>query len=55
MVSNKKKHFPTFAWLILIFGVVWLLQDLRIIKFNVPWLPIIVIVVAVGMIINHNL
>ena len=55
MVKEKEKRFPTFAWLVLVFGVIWLLQELKFIKFDVPWLPIIVIVVSVGMIINHNL
>ena len=42
--------FPTFAVIVLAVGVLWLLADLGIITANIPWLPIILIIVAVGMI-----
>ncbi len=50
---KQTKRFPTFAWLILVIGVLWFLGELNVIAFNVPWLPIVVIVLAIGMILNH--
>lgn len=47
------KKFPTFAFIVLIFAVIWLLKDLRIISINVPWIPVILGVIAIGMIANR--
>ncbi|USN46005.1 MAG: hypothetical protein H6502_02615 [Candidatus Woesearchaeota archaeon] len=49
----KKNKFPSFAVILLIVGIFWLLSALGLLTINVPWLPIIVIVVAVGMIANR--
>lgn len=48
-----KKGFPTFAVLLLIVGVIWLLSDLGIITVSIPWWPIILIAIALGWIIDH--
>ena len=48
-----KKKFPTFAVLVLIAGIIWLLSELKIINIDVPWLPLIVIVLSLGWIISH--
>jgi hypothetical protein len=48
-----KKGFPTFATLILALGVLWLLTDLKVITIDIPWWPVILIIVAVGWIIDH--
>jgi hypothetical protein len=45
--------FPTFALVILLIGVFWLLNDLNVLKVNVPWIPIVIIVVAIGWIVDH--
>ena len=42
-----------FATILLILGIVWLSQDLGYLKINVPWIPVILIIVAVGMIWNR--
>ncbi len=52
-ISNMQRSFPTFAFLILIAGVIWLLTELEILTIDVPWLPIVVIILALGWIINH--
>jgi hypothetical protein len=49
----KGRGFPTVAVILLIAGVFWLLSDLKILAINIPWWPVILIVVAVGWIINH--
>lgn len=48
------KRFPTFAWILLVVGILWLLNELGTISIDIPWIPIIVIVIALGMIINKT-
>jgi hypothetical protein len=47
------RKFPMFASFLLLVGVVWLLEGLNIIRINLPWIPIILIIIAVGMIFNR--
>ena len=47
--------FPTFAVIILVFAVIWFLSELGYIAGDrVPWLPIIIGIIAIGMIIKHT-
>ena len=48
---NKK--FPTFGVLLLVFGLIWLLNDLNMIQVDVPWIPIVIVIIALGMIYNR--
>jgi hypothetical protein len=45
--------FPTVAVILLVVGIVWLLSDLGVITVSIPWWPIILIVIALGWIINR--
>lgn len=47
-----KKKFPTFAVILLVLGVVWLFSSLGYIAVNIPWIPVILIIVAIGWIVN---
>jgi hypothetical protein len=49
----KQKGSPTLAIILLTMGLVWLLNDLNIISVNIPWIPVILIIIAVGMIMNR--
>jgi len=49
-----KKRFPTFATILLAVGVVWLLSDMGYLALKVSWIPLILIIVAVGMIVNRT-
>ncbi len=51
--KSIKKKFPAFAVILLVLALIWLLQELEYITTNVPWLPVIIIIVAIGMIINR--
>jgi len=54
MAKEKKDGvFPTFALIVLFIGVFWLLNELNVLKVKVPWIPIVIIVVALGWIIDH--
>ncbi len=45
-------RFPTFAVILLVFSVLWLLSDLGVITVRIPWLPIVLMVVATGWIME---
>jgi len=59
MAKNKHccmfggKGFPTFAFLLLAIGVLWLLSSMGIMTVSIPWWPVVLIVVALGWIIDH--
>jgi hypothetical protein len=50
---KTKNKFPVFAVIVLIFAIVWLLEGLGVFSVNLPWLPVILIVVAIGWIFNR--
>ena len=45
--------FPTLAVILLVIGLAWLLNDVAIITINIPWIPVILIIIAIGMIFNR--
>jgi len=48
-----KIKFPVLAVVLLIFAVIWILNDFGILVINLPWIPIILAIIAVGMIFNR--
>jgi hypothetical protein len=48
-----RAKFPTLALILLVLGLIWLLNDMNIIAVNVPWVPVVLIIVAIGMIVNR--
>ena len=50
---SGKKGFPSFAVIILVLAVLWLLGDVGVIKTDVPWFPVVLIVIAIGWIIDN--
>jgi len=48
----SKKRFPTIAVIVLAIGIFWLLSDLGILVIDIPWWPIILIIIAIGWIVN---
>ena len=47
------RRFPVLGTLLLIFGVVWLVNEVGYANINLPWLPVILIVIAIAMIFNR--
>jgi hypothetical protein len=47
------RKFPTLAVVLLVLAIIWLLNDLGYLAVKIPWIPAILIVVAIGMIINR--
>lgn len=50
---GEGKEFPTFWFIVLLLSVVWFLGEIGWITFNFPWFPAIIIIAAIGAIINH--
>jgi hypothetical protein len=48
-----RRSFPTLAIILLIFAVVWLLREMEVIEINVPWLLVVLIIIAIGVIFNR--
>jgi hypothetical protein len=48
-----RRKFPTFAFIILIFATLWFLREMNVIDIYVPWLPVVLIVIAIGVIFNR--
>ncbi len=48
-----RNKFPMLATLLLVIGVIWLLQELELITINIPWIPIVLIIIAFGLIVNR--
>ena len=46
--------FPTFPTILIVIGVLWLLNELKILPFELPWLPIVIIIIGLGMYINSS-
>lgn len=54
MEKDKCHHpkSPAFAFVLLILGLVWLLSELGIITIDIPWWPVILVVLALVWIIK---
>ena len=48
-----KIRFPVLAIVLLIFAIIWILNDTGIFVINLPWIPIILAIIAIGMIYNR--
>lgn len=51
--KKAKPKFPTFAVILLAVGLVWFLNELKVISIDIPWIPTVLVIVAIGMIINR--
>ena len=48
-----KTKFPSLAVILLIFAAVWLFSDLGYLAINIPWIPVVIAIIAIGMIFNR--
>ncbi|MFH1787183.1 MAG: hypothetical protein ABH811_00090 [archaeon] len=48
-----KAKFPVLWTLLLIFGIVWMVNELGYYIIDIPWGPVIVVVIAIGLIANR--
>lgn len=47
-MKNAKTMFPTFAVIVLVLAVLWILGETGILTVNVPWFPVIIAIIALG-------
>ncbi|WP_321418096.1 hypothetical protein [uncultured Methanomethylovorans sp.] len=50
--SPKKETFPTIPVIILVTGILWLINELNILTINIPWFPVVLIIVGVAGLIE---
>ena len=50
---SSSRRFPTFAIIVFVLGTLWLLNELNVIATGIPWLPVILIVISLGWIVDH--
>jgi multisubunit Na+/H+ antiporter MnhG subunit len=48
-----KTKFPTLAIILLVVAVVWLFNELNYFSIDIPWIPVVLIIIAIGMIVNR--
>ena len=48
-----KKKFPVLGVILLLFALTWIADNLGYIRINIPWIPVILAVVAIGIIVNR--
>lgn len=53
MFGRRKKKFPTFATVLLVLGLIWLASAVKLITIDLPWMPIVLVIIAIGMIYNR--
>ena len=46
--------FPTFAIIILVIALLWIASELGYINVDIPWFPIVIAIIALGMIVNKH-
>ncbi|HNZ51784.1 MAG TPA: hypothetical protein PLT60_00215 [Candidatus Pacearchaeota archaeon] len=51
--TTYRRRFPVLGFIILIFATLWLLREMDIIDLYVPWLPVVLIIIAIGIIFNR--
>jgi len=52
-IFRKKKKFPILAVIILLFALIWALSDLGYLNVNIPWIPVILAIFALGWITDR--
>lgn len=48
-----KTKFPIMAVILLLFAIAWLSSELKILTIDIPWIPVILAIITIGMIINR--
>jgi len=48
-----KSKFPVLAIILLVFALVWLFNELGYFSLNLPWIPVVLAIIAIGMIFNR--
>ena len=46
--------FPTFAVIVLVIALLWIASEVGWIAIDIPWFPVIIAIIALGMIVNKH-
>jgi hypothetical protein len=52
MRERRERKFPTLGFIILLFSSLWLFRELDIVDIRLPWIPVILIIISIGMIFD---
>ena len=50
--TPKKEIFPTISIIILVTGILWLINELEILRIDIPWFPVVLIIIGIAGIIE---
>lgn len=50
--SPKREIFPTISIIILVTGILWLINELEILTIDIPWFPVVLIIIGIAGIIE---
>lgn len=48
-----KTKFPTLAVILLVVAIVWFFNELNYFNIDIPWVPLVLVIIAVGLIANR--
>lgn len=48
-----RRRFPTLAVIVLVFALVWFLTELGYLRIDIPWIPLLLIIISIGWIFNR--
>lgn len=52
-MMTRGQKFPVLAVILLLFALAWLFSELGWLAIDIPWIPVIVVIIATGMIMNR--
>jgi hypothetical protein len=50
--ERRERTFPTLGFIILLFASLWLFREMDIVDIRLPWIPVILIIISIGMIFD---
>lgn len=50
--SPKKEIIPTISIIILVTGILWLINELEILTIDIPWFPVVLIIIGIAGIVE---
>ncbi|MBS3084750.1 hypothetical protein J4411_02455 [Candidatus Pacearchaeota archaeon] len=48
-----KSKFPILAFILLVYSIFWFLNELKILMIDIPWIPVVLIIISIGLIFNR--
>ncbi len=52
-MMERGPKFPVLAVILLLFALAWFSSELGWLAIDIPWIPVIVVIIAIGMIMNR--